>query len=497
MDSQELKKLLDDIINDPSQLDRLSKDEILELRKKTNPYKMVVPVENKSWINISITNLRDIYLRRLHMVSLVGYLFRTLSEYEFEPTLKQLKELSQIESEEEKKKREEEMKKEFEKEKIGAIKFLRRNFDYNPDYHLHISYTENKDDPERVSRFDEYRKRMRISKKSEEIMDSIKKNSDSVAEDLKNSILSFYTNLQRLRQITETLINVMDNYDRDDDLSEIIDETKSMIISEKEELDKLYVEYLDLVKILSSDDIKYTLSVGIPSDAFYQWDRYITNHYEDLREVVNILYNEKPDMEYAIQYMGTFSKEEDAIRHRQKWEKRLISSVITIENGGWSLLGPFKKNRERIDFYNKNTEILKQIANQIEADHKIGEEFMKKRIKQKKKRDIIQHGLDDKGLNEYINATNVLETLGAKRVLSEDEKRQYFEARKIVDNAETPDNALEIDVFYTDEKGMQRKKFYTEAIEFTEEETEPVTGMAKKMIQSRHGEYKSIKEFFE
>jgi len=466
-DNNRMRGLIDEILKDPGKISELTKDEISELRKKSNPYGVIVPA-TKSWVNISITNMRAEYLRRLHMVSLIGYLFRTLEEYEFKPTISELQFLAEIKDETKRKEKEDEMKKEFERDRLGAERFLRRNFDYNPDRHIKMSYTENKEDPERLKRYDEFKRMMHAGMLDKEIKSRL---SDSeVVEELKQMILNTYQIIETIKTIIVQLMKTVED---------------QSLLPHYNKITSLYDEIKPIVNVLSAGDLKSTLAIGLPVDVFYQWDRYLTNHYEDIREVVNILYSEKPDIEYAIQYMDHFDSEEKAKEHRQKWEGTLISSVMTVENGAWSLLGPFKGNRERVEFYNRNTEILKQMLQQVESDHKMGKEFMEKRVKQEKKENILKHGLDDKGLAEYQSAVGTVETLGAKRVLTEEEKRKFIEARQIKDDAEVPDNAIGVDIYYNDkEKGFERKRFFTEAADLqlpTEEEK-------KKIMESQFGQ---------
>ena len=333
-DDNRLKDLIDDILKDPGKVGDLSQEDITSLRKQANPYGIVIPA-TKSWINISITNLRDLYLRRLHMVSLAGYLFRTLEEYEFKASGDELKELSSISNLDKRNEKEEEFKREFARDKVGAERFLRRSFDYNPDKHIKISYTQNKEDPERLKRYDEYKRIMEVSR-AEKV---ITLTDEEASKEIKNIILNTYQNVINIRTIISKL------------MTKTIDAELTKYYNS---MNDIYKEMKPVVEVLSASDLKAALAIGLPVDVFYQWDRYLTNHYEDIREIVNILYSEKPDIEYAIQYMDHFESDETAREHRQRWENSIISSVTTIENGAWSLLGPFKKNRERV----KNCHIL-------------------------------------------------------------------------------------------------------------------------------------------
>ena len=204
--------------------------------------------------------------------------------------------------------------------------------------------------------------------------------------------------------------------------------------------------------------------VDPPADVFHHIGRYINNHYEQLREATTVLYAEKPDIEFAVMYYGTFKDEKSAIDHKHKNESLFVSTVYTIENGGWTLMGPFKKNRERIDFYNKNTEVLKRMFEQHEQDGKVVEDMLKRRVRKAKADNIVAAGPDDPGLSKYKEALGTVEKYGAKPALTKEERDELNKAIRVKENAEVPENAIQVDVFKTDESGnFSRDKFYTEA----------------------------------
>jgi hypothetical protein len=129
---------------------------------------------------------------------------------------------------------------------------------------------------------------------------------------------------------------------------------------------------------LASADTLHAWKVDPPVDVFHQFDRYLTNHYEQIREVVEALYDEKPDFEYAAIVYDSFKTPEAAREYKIAHEGEFRSEVLTLENSGVSLIGPFRENRQRVDFYNKHTEIMKRMMKQLESDHKLGKDLMEK-----------------------------------------------------------------------------------------------------------------------
>jgi hypothetical protein len=220
-------------------------------------------------------------------------------------------------------------------------------------------------------------------------------------------------------------------------------EDKTAILLKKyAELQYMINDLAPLVKPFTAAETLDAYRVNPPADVFYHLNRYVTNHYEELRDATRILYNEKPDIEYSIIYYDQFKSKEDADDYRVKHEADFKAEVITVGNNGVSLLGPFKENRDRVDFYNKNTEILKRMMEQMEQDHKLGKDLMEKQLKIKKARNIMQEGPDAPGLAAYSKALTTIESLGAKKVLSKDEQQELVSANKEKEMFEVPDDAI-------------------------------------------------------
>ena len=59
--------------------------------------------------------------------------------------------------------------------------------------------------------------------------------------------------------------------------------------------------------------------------------------------------------------------------------------VYSVNQGNWSLIGPYKENRDRLDFYGSNMQLFEEMFKQNEKDRELGSQFMAKR-KNKKKR---------------------------------------------------------------------------------------------------------------
>lgn len=467
----DINSLLDELIQNPDKPVDLSKDQILEIQKKSNLYGVVVPDEIR-WVNLSIINWREKYLQKLIATGLIGYLWRVHGEYlhaehtEVEMPDAMYKAFGTTRPAE--KKQRDVMDAAYrECVKSELTSFLKHNFDYNPDLHVRSAYKDNLEDPERKGKFAAFQTAM----KSNTAPATPSEPAAPTSEQVLDMAASTYSRCREAERILQTFATSTAN-------SEIMlneDFKTSLLRAEidlRETASTLYPHVVSRVE--------GTVQWFPPSDVFHHFDRYLSNHFELLREATQILYNEKPDIEFAVQfYDRAFETDEEAVKERAKIQDRVTASVITISNEGWYMLGPFKKNRERIDFYNKNTEILKRMSEQNEMDTKLGKDMMEKRVRRAKNRNIIEAGPDDPGLAKYKDALVTLDTLGAKSVLTDEEKEKMAEAQRRKEMTEVPPDAIQVDIHRPVEQPdgttkLVRDKFYTqsEAPEFMNENLE-------------------------
>jgi hypothetical protein len=88
MENIDFDKLLHDVIENPELLldsKNITNEQIIELQKRMNPYiglSEAYDPDNKQIAVCSYTNLREDYIRRFTMTSLVGFIFQMLHEYD-------------------------------------------------------------------------------------------------------------------------------------------------------------------------------------------------------------------------------------------------------------------------------------------------------------------------------------------------------------------------------------------------------------------------------
>lgn len=514
----DMRRLSMQIAEDPEMVYSLEPDVAVALRKYIHPLGDI-PTTKKCYANLGVVNWNEKYLRKLHMTAMVGYMYRMLEEYEPEDMIEQERrkfaassansdDLAKLQSEHE-------MRIALIRKTSRAVigQFLDRNFNFNPDRHLRGAHSENKADPERKDKIEAIREKCAIADTTvdEKLSNLLKTNPEKAYQYWRSHLLGTYS---AAREATTTLKSVLSVI-----LDPLLDtsDKQGILLKKYKELHDRCNDMAKLAESLATADTLSAWEHNPPQDVFHQFDRYLTNHYEQLRDVVTALYNEKPDIEFSITLYDTFKTPEAARDHRVQHEGEFRTDVLTIESGGVTLLGPFKENRERIDFYNKNTEVMKRMMEQLEYDHKLGSDLMEKQVRAQKKKNIMEAGPDAPGLAAYSKSMNVASELGAKKVLTKEETEKLVAARKtaqdIKEDYEVPDDAIQVDMFFpqVDADGnskLVKSKFYTQAEAPTfmqndryDEAYQPKRGDAKSLdsayktqvITSRTGEKKEIR----
>lgn len=419
-DSQFLKDTLTKIIKDPNSINDLDSEKLTKITKGINPH-VIVPVE-PSFINISLTNWRESYLRKFNITSTIAYLYRALDHFEHE-------------------------NKEKNKEYNAAVKyFLDRHFKFNPDRHVKTAATGKLD--------------------SETVKNDLKKTDDTYRGDREKLKSGYQFLMQKLNETGEIISKCAKLFNENG-----FDDISGILLKKFNELDTISIDVKNAVGN-NKREIAHAYDILPPVEVFHNYDRYIKNHYKELREVVEQLYCDKPDIEFSINYYDTFKTEEEAKFFCKKYEKELKYDIITLSNQGIYLLGPFKENQDKVDFYNKNMDILKQMEEQRTSDARIGKELMNKKIVRDKTENIKHNGVDDK---EISNILPMLNNMGMKRTVTLDEQIEIEKRMRLkevqkeanTDVADDDGSGLQVDVYYdgVDEKGertFNKTHFFSE-----------------------------------
>ena len=472
---EKLRELSARITSDPEFINNMDPAEVVELRKQLDPLGSIAKTK-KSYVNMSIVNWRESYLRKLFMTAMVGYLYRIADEYESEEEIARenarfakLTEQMDTNSEEFKTAQgvHDDRVKLILSTSRGIIKrFLNRNFNYNPDVHVRGSHTDAKTDPERKDKDDLIRETCLQAESASMIENKMQEKPEAYYKFNRNSLLTVYNHTVEVTNCLKSALSVMLDPHVD------IEDKQGVLIKKYKQLRDIADELKKVAEPLVAADTIDAIKIDPPADVYHNFNRYFTNHYEQLREVCKALFNEKPDLEYAITLYDTFKTPEAAREYKIQHESEFRSEVFTIESGAVTLLGPFNENRQRVNFYNKNTEVMKRMMEQMESDHKLGKDLMEKKVRKEKKKNIDEMGVDNPGLAAYAKTMNTVQDLGAKKILTREEQEEYVAAKKkaeqLREDYEIPDEAIQVDVFFpkTNADGeveLSKTKFYTQA----------------------------------
>jgi hypothetical protein len=286
-----------------------------------------------------------------------------------------------------------------------------------------------------------------------------------------------------------------------------------------------------LAPVPANSAARPAIDVVPPQDTFHRWSYYTEVNFEELRTVTEALYPERIDLDMAFALWDVFEGDEKTVntafdKHCQRYQDEVPSAIRALEFGAWNLLGDFKENRKKIQFYNSHTDVLKRILDRHAEDKRIGAELMRNRVRQVKAKNIAEDGADAKGLSSYkrnlAEKGQSLASKGVEPVISMEEMRRLEKARGNIKAAqeleileqcertiseleaaekyralstneaddlararlaivraremiEVPDDAIQVDVFTTDgtSGNITKSHFYTKADDAEEPDAMP------------------------
>ena len=420
-DIEDFDKLLNMVRVDSSLVDGLTESQVTTLRKRMNPYGRTIQGKGK-FTCLSIMNISENYMRKYLMTSLIGFLYRRCDEHglsDGEPTTP-MDDFSIF------------MEK-YNSAVSDALKSKRwlADFEHDKKYTCDDDLTieeksERLDNIRAVKRGEGFKKRLVVRKFLDELF--------QFNPDLHVRSAYSHNPLDPERVVPSNV-----------DIGGVKKELKSE-------------------EDVCRSNSKFTKHIP-PADTFHRWKYYTDSNYEELRTAVQDLYCEKPDIEFAINPYEQFNNEEDAAKFVQKHKSEVIADVLTLHNSKWNLIGSFKNNRERINFYNERTEVLEAMAKQEESDKKLGADLMRKRAQRKKKENVEESGPDPEALIDYKkNNPSAFESMGAEDVNKNGEMSNKEESSFKI-HEECPYDAVQVDVFDFRKGGqvVNKSEFFSKA----------------------------------
>jgi hypothetical protein len=372
-------------------INSLTPEQVELLRTTVNPYKKPVycPADEHRFMAFYITNVGDKYAQRFAMTSLVAFLYRMLDE--FEPDCDYMSE-------------------------------------QDPEFALPF---------EKAATAREYAKTIEkyekiIAENPDDVVAKLSLNKYKLSKDGNNAeLIAEYRTLKAEHPNARDVMFVEETLD-ENEMTEILEAVK-LQLNIKMTAEEYYADYRDKVQEFLDVYLRYNPDEHVregykpnyadksrtpleethlddvkndrkerfilpPDDTFARWTRYTQANYECLRQATDDIYAEKSCFETAIAPMEVFSgaTEKQCMDKFNEFKKRyaneMETEIFVARMGHWSFLAPWEANRDKTDFYNEDTELLKRIIDQAKEDTRIGQKLLKKRVKKVKNKEIKKLG---------------------------------------------------------------------------------------------------------
>lgn len=446
--ANELEGLLQELTMED--LAELPDDKILEFRKKLNPYGRTIEGSDK-YLNFSITQISHKYWEKFLTTALIGYLNRMNDEWKVPegvpvvPVYDYLEDSSKLDTpqnilDKDYKKAidDYEFNREWMKKRIIVKEFLEEMFQFNPDEHVRSAHRPNLKN----------KRRKPINTQAGQLVTKHLQATDkefasdmALKKDLESS-----TNAEK--KLVEKI--VVKTIKGRDGKTRTIKKTVMVPVDEADGTDYSVDPSERMAPDMTDPHVQNTVREIIPPhDTFGRFKMYRENNYEKLRDAVQDLYSDAPELELSINPYAVHDTAEEAENFKKKHSGEVIAEIFTAHFGKWNFFDTFKEQRESVNFYNENTVILEEMVKQLERDEKLGQDLMKKRVSKLKKKNELEAGPDAESFKKWREQNTTLKDMGAEHITNDD----------------VPDDAIQVDVWKVAKGGLEltKDKFYSQA----------------------------------
>ena len=426
------------------ELAELPTEKILEIKKQLNPYGRTIAGSNK-YLNFSITQITHEYWKKFITTSMIGFLNRMCDEWKVPngvPVISVYKYLEDpttldtpthtIEKNNESLMYDYEFNRRWMEKRIVVKEFLEEMFQFNPDEHVRSGYRPNYKDTTRTP-LETMAARIAVNhliKKDKQLL------ADKTEHDVARGV--------KTKKIKRTIKS------KNGEVRTIVREVP--IVDTVAMPTETTPTPLNPEKPVDPNVTTTVTNMIPPHDIFHRFKMYYQENYEELRDAVKHLYCEKPEFELAINAYAMHDTPEEAELFKKQHADEVISEIFTADTGKWCFFDCFKKQRESVTFYNKNTIILEEMTKQAERDERLGQDMMSKRVEKSKKMNEVESGPDAANLKQWVSENSNLAKMGA-----------MYLGDKADDDI--PEDAVQVDVWKIAKGGVQlvKEKFYTQA----------------------------------
>lgn len=423
----------------------VSEDKVLQIRQNLNPYGRTIQGSDK-YLNFSITQISHDYWKKFITTAIVGFLNRMCDEwkvpngvpvvsvYDYLDNPKSLDTPDAILAKgNQNVLYDHEFNREWMKKRIIVKEFLEEMFQFNPDEHVRSSYKPNYADNSRTP----------LQTMAARIAVKHLANTDPKfrAETELNNDIAGVTKKKKVKRIIKS---------KDGKIREVIKEVD--VIEPAVKPDPTNPNKLDTARPVDPNLTSTVTNMIPPHDTFGRLKMYYTENYEQLRDAVNELYAEKPDLELAINPYAVHDDKESAEAFKKQHSNEVIAEIFTAHTGKWNFFDSFKEQRESVNFYNKNTAVLEEMVKQIEKDERLGKDLMEKRVQKEKRKNVIESGPDAENFRKWREENSDIQKLGAKHIGG-------------MADEDAPEDSVQVDVWRVAKGGLEitKDKFFSQA----------------------------------
>jgi hypothetical protein len=342
-------------------LDGLNDEEIFNLLKQTNPYSTTIPgdpTKTERSASFSFTNMRMEFMKELVTTGMIGYLFQRCMVYEVPEEVRPISIAEYLKGGDEVCKppsfvTDNALKEKYRqmhetmKERVIIYKFLNDVFQYNPDKHVRSSWYPVKDDESR----------------------------ELIGTPAAKLALSTKNTVRKIKPDQDHNPNVAD-----------------LPSAEK------------AAELGQTDNPIY--EVIPPADHYVAFTNYFEDNYDDMVKAVYNITGSRPDIDVAINIYDTHETTAVAKQFRSDHIDEVIAGIYNIPTNGWTVLAPYAANKEKEDFFNRETMHLKGMLDSREEKEKLAKDMLKKRIHKKKKANVKEHGPDSDKFKAWAKQNN-------------------------------------------------------------------------------------------
>lgn len=327
-------------------------------------------------------------------------------------------------------------KKNMEK-RVIIYEFLQHMYNFNPDRHTHSVYSPNVKDPDRKLVVTAASERAVIAEFKASVKDrSMKQSERDELEERMKLIKEARAAAKKAKPEEKTCVREVERVIKGKDGKDLIvkrkirctqaefDAYNALPVAERSKVPAIEAEKrvipvdLDPLFYFKMQEKATKHAAGIvrdiipPSDVYFKFMNYFNNHYEQLIEATRDIYREKPDIDWAIFPHGVFANDEDFQKYRLENARKLKTEIYSVRAYKWSLLGPYKENRDRLQYYGNNMGVFEEMFKNKEAEARLAKDLLKNRVKGKRAKMRAKHGAPDPAYKKEIGALGSLGELG-------------------------------------------------------------------------------------